>query len=507
MTRAPAQGMAAGGALPVCHDPAARDLARVGVIDVGSNSVRLVVFDGAARSPVTFYNEKVMCGLGTGMASGSDRLCPEGRVRALAALGRFAALIEGMGLPAPLAVATAAVRNAADGPDFVAEVARETGLRLRVIPGEEEARLSAQGVLMAWPQAEGLVCDIGGSSMELARIGGGRVQACATSDLGPLRLMALADGAERGAAIARGVARLHDRIGADRRLFLVGGSWRALARLDMARRAYPLHVLQDYRMSPEALRATLDWLAGQDAGALRRAVGLSNARMALVPQAGEVLAALLERFGIAEAVTSAFGLREGVLYDQMPAHLRQRDPLIEAAHHAEAQGARMPGFGLTLHRFVAPLLAGSNTPQRWVQAACLMHDICWRAHPDYRAEQAFESAALGNFGGVDHLGRIYIGLALHHRYRGGKPAGQFQPMLAMMPPEQQREAEVLGRAMRFGAMFSLANPRRMGSLHRAGGQLVLRLPPDARVLYGEVAAARFEALARALGCTPVLAPL
>ena len=132
---------------PLFDDPSARALERVGVVDVGSNSVRMVVFDGAARSPAYFYNEKILAGLGKGLAQ-TGRLNPEGRVRALAALRRFAALADGMDLPPLTCVATAAAREAADGPDFVREVERETGLKLLVIDGAEEARLSAQGVLL-----------------------------------------------------------------------------------------------------------------------------------------------------------------------------------------------------------------------------------------------------------------------------------------------------------------------------------------------------------------------
>jgi exopolyphosphatase / guanosine-5'-triphosphate,3'-diphosphate pyrophosphatase len=159
---------------PLFEDPSARALSRVGVVDVGSNSVRMVVFDGAARSPAYFYNEKIMCGLGQGLAE-TGRLNPQGRVRALAALRRFALLAEGMEISPLTVVATAAVREASDGRRSSAEVLRETGLKLWVIDGDEEARLSAQGVLLGWPDAKGIVCDIGGNSMELALIGNGKV--------------------------------------------------------------------------------------------------------------------------------------------------------------------------------------------------------------------------------------------------------------------------------------------------------------------------------------------
>ncbi|MEM9852423.1 MAG: exopolyphosphatase, partial [Pseudomonadota bacterium] len=172
---------------PLFNSPTVRHLTRVGVVDVGSNSVRMVVFDGAARSPAYFFNEKVMCGLGAGMAE-TGRLNPEGRDRALKALKRFTMLADGMGATPLTSVATAAVREAEDGPDFQAQVLEETGLKLWVIDGAEEARLSAQGVLLGWPGSYGLVCDIGGSSMELAELREGTIGQCITSPLGPLRL-------------------------------------------------------------------------------------------------------------------------------------------------------------------------------------------------------------------------------------------------------------------------------------------------------------------------------
>ena len=172
---------------PLFADPSVRHLSRVGVVDVGSNSVRLVVFDGAARSPAYFYNEKIMCALGAGLSE-TGRLNPEGRKRALAALHRFQLLAQGMDAGPLTAVATAAVRDAEDGQAFVDEVERETGLKINIIPGTEEARLSAQGVMLGWPGSYGLVCDIGGSSMELAEIKGGQVGRRMTSPLGPLKL-------------------------------------------------------------------------------------------------------------------------------------------------------------------------------------------------------------------------------------------------------------------------------------------------------------------------------
>ncbi|MDF1871448.1 Ppx/GppA family phosphatase [Vannielia sp.] len=488
---------------PIYDHPEAQALSRVGVIDIGSNSVRLVIFDGAARSPAYFFNEKVMCGLGAGMGE-TGRLNPEGRQRALAAVRRFVTLAEGMGIPTLTAAATAAVRNAEDGPSFCEEIEQSTGLVVYVVSGEEEARLSAQGVLLGWPGAAGLACDIGGSSMELALLDGTGVGPCASTSLGPLRLKTIKGGRKaRRAEIDQVLARLTAEIPKHKRLYLVGGSWRAIAKLDMHRRGYPLAVLHDYHMTPAQARKTLDWLKGKDFEVLRREAGLSAARIALVPIAGEVLRRLMKAFGTREIWISAYGIREGMLYEQMSEMIRARDPLIEACHFNEAQSARMPGFGNTLYEFVSPLFRRTRDERRrLIRAACLLHDVSWRAHPDYRGEICFDNATRSNLGGIDHPGRVFVGLALLHRYRNAEPSGHLLEMVERLPEKDRHQAAVLGKAMRFGAMFSANNPDHMGRLDYRSKkrQLRLILPRAAADLYGEVAEARFMSLAAALEC-------
>ena len=497
--------------VPLFDGPEAQSLQRVGVIDIGSNSVRMVIFDGAARSPAYFFNEKILCGLGAGFAE-TRRLNPEGKTRALAALRRFARLAKAAEVSPLLAVATAAVRDAEDGREFRDRVQAETGLEIHVIDGEEEARLSAQGVLLGWPGAHGLICDIGGSSMELAELkGSGKVGKRATSDLGPLKLMGLA-GSKKAlrAHIKAEVAALSKGFPEEPgRLFLVGGSWRAIARIDMERRGYPLKVLHEYRMTPKGILDTIKYIGKADLEELRARTGTSPERMRLVPHAAEVLRVLVRKLRPREIAVSSYGIREGLLYEQMSPALRQRDPLIEAARHSEAQSARMPGFGRKLCRFVDPLFPRArHDKKRLIRAACLLHDVSWRAHPDYRAEVCFDNATRANLGGMTHAERVYLGLALLHRYKSTRTGTGFNAeLLKLLPEDQVREAEILGRAMRFGAMFAVANPSDHGTLayRPKRKELVLTLHSDeGRDLFGEVAQARFKALAAAMGVTPIV---
>lgn len=487
---------------PLFNDPSVRKLARIGVVDIGSNSVRMVIFDGAARSPSYFYNEKVMCALGAGI-SDTGRLNPKGRERALAAIARFEAIAQSLGISPLTAVATAAVRDASDGPEFCADVLRETGLKVHIIDGQEEARLSAQGVLLGWPGSYGLVCDIGGASMELAEIRDGRVGKCATSSLGPLKLQSLKGGAKARKAYAKEVIKdLCEKMGEQKdRLFLVGGSWRAIARIDMHRRGYPLQVLHEYRMTPKSVRETVKYIHESNIEELRQACGVSSARMALVPIASEVLKVLIARIKPKDIAISSYGIREGMLYEQMPQKLRDRDPLIEFARFAESKDARMPGFGTTLYDFIMPLFKSAPfATKRMVKAACLLHDVTWRAHPDFRAEVCFDNSTRANIGGLSHSERVFLGLALLHRYRNQRKGSQFEDLFALLSEDQRREAEILGKAMRFGAMLWMEKDAKLGEIRwfPKKKQLELRLHTSAKPLFSEVAEARLSSLASSL---------
>ncbi|MBN7786312.1 Ppx/GppA family phosphatase [Ponticoccus gilvus] len=488
---------------PLFNDPKARALSRVGVVDIGSNSVRMVVFDGAARSPAYFFNEKVLCGLGAGMNE-TGHLNPDGRDRALKAMRRFGKLADGMGLEDLTVVATAAMRDAQDGPEFRRQLESETGLKVWVIDGAEEARLSAQGVLLGWPGSYGLVCDIGGSSMELAEISGGAVGRRITSALGPLKFKDIDGGRKaREKYIRAEMDRLVAHMGTQRdRLFLVGGSWRSIAKIDMERRGYPLHVLHEYRMDANSVRETLAFLEGQDPDALRKRCGISSTRMALVPYAAEVLAQVVETFEPQDIAISSYGIREGLLYEQMPQVLRDRDPLVESCRFAEAKDARNPGFGRDLYDFVLPLFPDSGPARRrLIKAACLLHDVSWRAHPDYRAEICFDNATRANLGGLKHWERVWLGMALMHRYRNKREGTRFEDLFAMLDAAHQQEAEVLGKAMRFGAMlWTLQDDDGRARLdwRPERGALTLHLSSGSLALYNEVAESRFKSLADAL---------
>jgi exopolyphosphatase/guanosine-5'-triphosphate,3'-diphosphate pyrophosphatase len=405
-------------------------------------------------------------------------------------------------------VATAAVREARDGPAFCDEVERDTGLQLHVASGPEEARLAAKGVLLGWPGAEGLVCDMGGASMELAQVRDGAIHACATSSLGPLKLADMTDADTRDRYIRKQVKALRNAVpGVAARLFLVGGSWRAIARLDMERVGYPLKVLHGYEPPIPQLLETLEWIRAQDQAAMTAMTGTSQARLSLVPLATLALDELIRRIEPSGVAISGYGLREGLLYRQMPEAMRALDPLIESCRHMEAAAARAPGFGDALCDWLAPLYQGRPPAEvRLVRAACLLHDVQWRAHPDYRAELCLESVTRANVGGIDHPERVFLGLALLNRYKTGGQGDEASRYEALLAPERAAEAVVLGRAMRLGAMLSGASPGVLdhASIARDGDRLVLTLRGPGREFAGEAVERRLQSLATRLQCTAAM---
>jgi exopolyphosphatase/guanosine-5'-triphosphate,3'-diphosphate pyrophosphatase len=271
--------------------------------------------------------------------------------------------------------------------------------------------------------------------------------------------------------------------------------------MDMERRGYPLRVMHEYRMTPRGARATINWLAEQDLEALRQATGTSEARMALLPLASEVLHGLLKVLKPREIAISSYGIREGLLYQKMPAEMRRLDPLIEACRFSELKDARQPGFGDVLHGFLQPLFRRvPENRKRLVHAACLLHDVNWRAHPDYRHEACFDSATRASLGGLTHMGRVYLGLALLHRYKNSRAGTRLEELVEILSPEDAHEAEVLGKAMRFASMLAASDARAMGALgwKPRKRELTLDLPRRSRALLGEVAEARLQALASAL---------
>ena len=481
------------------------DAPRTAIVDIGSNSVRLVVYQGPDRLPAAVFNEKVLAGLGRDLAA-TGAIGADAMTQGIAALGRFAAVAREMAVGRVRTVATAAVRDASNGGELI-DAARALGLAVELLTGEQEASAAGLGVLSAMPAADGIVGDLGGGSLELVRVAGGAVGQRVSLPLGVLRIA----GMREGRTLDRHVRRLIRDAGWQERgaglpLFLVGGSWRGLARLDMSSTGYPLPIVHGYRMTAETVEHLSRTSALLGKARLRQVPGLTAGRAATLPDAAALLVAVLRELGCATTVTSAFGLREGLLFGELDAAARVLDPLIVATREEGRLLGRFPQHGDLLDRWIAPLFAGDEAaPARIRHAACLLADVGWHANPEFRAERGMEIALHGNWVAIDADERAMLAQALFAGLGGGTAPA---PMLGRLASERQlRAATGWGLAMRLGQRLSggTAGPLERSALADDGTALALRLPPADRALYGEAVERRHQALAAFLGRRPALA--
>ncbi|KQN26239.1 exopolyphosphatase [Sphingomonas sp. Leaf33] len=474
---------------------------RLAIIDIGSNSIRLVVYQGARRVPAPIFNEKVMAGLGRSLSE-TGTIDAEAFALARTGLARFAWLVREMKVDDVRTVATAAVRDASNGADLLA-VAEGLGLAVEVLSGEEEATASGMGVLSAIPDADGIVGDLGGGSLELVRIVAGTVTDRVSFPLGVLRLAAIR--AKGKSSLDRRVADfLADTGWAGRGkglpLYMVGGSWRSLAKLDMELNGYPLPVIHGYAMTGDEVARIGRSLAHLDKARMKTIAGISSARAPTLSDAAALLGILMKRLGTTAAIASSHGLREGLLYQRLPAAIRAEDALIVAAREEARVAGRFPEHGDVLNRWIAPLFAGDPVERaRLRHAACLLADVGWRANPEFRAERGVEIALHGNWVAIDAKGRALVAQALHSSLGGESTSPD--PLGRLAPHDELAVAVQWGLAMRLGQRLSggVAAPLDRTRLSIDEDALLLHVPAADTALYGDTVEKRHRALAAAMG--------
>lgn len=481
-----------------------------GIIDIGSNSVRLVVYAGATRSPVPIFNEKVMAGLGRSVAR-TGKLDEQGVERAIKAVRRFAALKREIGIKKLDVVATAAVRDAADGPDFLKKIAAFFDQEVRLLSGEEEARLAASGILSAIPDADGVVGDLGGGSLELVAVASGTLAPGITMPLGPLRLEAASEGnlARAGEIVDEELKKIEWLSSMKGRpLYAVGGVWRNLARIHMAQFNYPVRVLHHYVIPQRDAAQLAGLLEKMGPKSLARIPDISSRRIPALPYGALVLERLLAATGASHVVVSSFGLREGVVYDGLEAEEKRKDPLIEGCKDLAGRLARFPEHGQELASWTEALFSdggfGESAAQKRLRhAACILADIGWYVHPDYRSQHAMQQILLAPVVGIDHPGRMFLARVGFHRHEGNAEAEVLGDLTSRLSKEEAYRARILGLALRLA--FSLCAAR-LGVLPltrlRMDEKCVrLELPKKIESFMGETVQKRLNALAKAAGRT------
>ncbi len=485
-----------------------QDRRPLSIIDIGSNSIRVVIYEGVARSPTVLFNEKMLAGLGRGIVT-TGRLDPDGVRRAADEFRRFRALSEQAGAQSLHVLATAAAREAENGPDFIRMAEDILGTEIRVLSGREEAHYSALGVISGFHRADGVAGDLGGGSLELIDIRDEQIGEGITLPLGGLRLEDMAKGSIAEATrIARKELEQASflKAAAGRTFYCVGGTWRNLARLHMSATDYPLQVMHHYELLPEKVAGFLKRVSG---GGIDKILGIdrvSKNRRSLLPYGAAVLQEIIRVAKPARIVVSANGVREGYLHSLLGEEDQKRDPLITAAEELAILRARSVSHARELaqwsgHAFRAFGIEETEDEGRYRQASCLLADIGWRAHPEYRGTQSLNIIAHASFIGVDHPGRAFLALASMFRHEGVFGETIAPQLRDMAGPRYYERARVLGALLRVVYLFSASMPGLIPSLKwREGpeGKLTLVVPSRFAALVGERPEGRLSQLSKVL---------
>jgi exopolyphosphatase / guanosine-5'-triphosphate,3'-diphosphate pyrophosphatase len=477
----------------------------IAVVDLGSNSVRLVVYDGLSRAPMSRFNERRLCGLGREVAR-SGRLGSDGKACALESLKRFVTLAQGMGCGVIDVVATAAIRSASDGAAFVAAAAKEVGLPITVLSGPDEARFGALGVLCGFAKPEGMMGDLGGGSVEFAILPPDETTPAHSLPLGAL---VLSESLRNGASATQRLIDEHLAAAPGlwatfrgRDFYVVGGSWRALARARMAIMDHPLRVVHGYTLSAaeaETLGATM---ARADPRELARMPGFPRRRIDTIPGAAMLLASAVRRLEPARVIFSATGLREGRLMALLDREDWGLDPLLVGATELGTSVNRMPGIGDAMDRWTAALFPGEPPAQtRLRRAICQIADTAWREHPETRAREAFLRLVQYPFLGLDHRERACLAYATFVRYEGARDDPTIRRVVQLLDPGDLAFAVCLGEALELGYRVSGGVPAILDACPIRIERDVLRLQArtPAIAIDDDGIRTRLKAVAAALG--------
>lgn len=480
-------------------------MGKFAVIDIGSNTVRLVVYESMRRAPYVIFNEKILCGLGRGLSE-TNMMQDEAMDMVIKNLKRFHLMLDKMDVENYRVVATSAVREAKNGPDFAERIKRECQLDVSVIPGVEEARLSGLGVLCALPRAKGIMGDLGGGSLELARLVDGDVTEKVSFAIGPLKYQSL-----DGQTISSSKADIDGAIASldwkaehkHENFYAVGGSWRALAKIHIMEKGYALNNVHHYTMNrDEALELTERISRMHYVELNRYRAYISSRRLKVLPLSAYILNHLIKKLKPRRLVISGYGLREGLLYEGMAPDVRKQDPLIAACHDIAANTGRFSEHGKRVQKWIDPLFPEEGfEPNRLRLAAAILSDVGWRGHPEYRAEKVLYEVLHGRLLGLTHRGAAFLGLTLYICYGGKTGEKDTAKVETLLKPSDVLYANQVGVALRLARRISGGTEKGLKSatLGIKDGRMLLDVRAKDEALVNEVVIKRFTRLAKEFG--------
>lgn len=490
-----------------------RERTPVAVIDIGSNSIRQVVYEGLARSTSVLFNEKVLAGLGRGMVV-TGRLDDEAVERALRAIERFVAIGKQIGVGKTHIIATAAARDAKNGVDFIRRVEEISGTTVEVLTGAMEAKYSALGIKNGFHKPNGIVGDMGGGSLELVGVNG-KIAEGITLPLGGIRLAETAgDDQEKAIEIANSELaksnvdwpKNNEGNEGNKTFYAIGGTWRSLGKLHIAHTKYALASVHDYEISAAEMMTFCELIISQGLSQIKGVNAVSKNRRELLPMGAIVMRATLKHLKADKIVFSSLGVREGVVYALLSKEEQQKDALLSAAKDLSILRARTPQHCVELAQWSTKAfeilgIKEDEDDKRYRIAACYLADIAWRAHPDFRAQQYMGTIANAGFVSIGHDGRAFIALANYHRYLGLSSKVKTPPIADLASKATVKKARILAAMFRVLYLFSGTVPNiipKIGISLSGKNKAVIEIPKSISKLIGERPEERVRQLGKEL---------
>lgn len=483
----------------------------VAVIDIGSNSVRLVVYDGLKCSPISLFNEKVLCALAEGLER-TGSLSSDGKQKAERAIARFVALSQVMQVRTLFVFATSAVRDAKDGQSFVDRLSQTLDINIDILSGEDEARYAGWGVVSSISNTHGLVADLGGGSLEITPVNKQGVLTGEVSlPIGPLRFnleQETFDNVEMGSSLDQQLGRFQgweQYIGQN--LYTVGGVFRNLAKVHMNLTNYPLRVLHNYKVISDDLRETLNRIIRMPESALQKITLVQRKRAKYLPYAALVLDKMIAKAKPEKITFSVTGVREGVLFEQLNTSQRDEDVLLAGCRDLIARHGLSPKYGAELFKWIQPIFGEiSDRDVRLLKAICILSEIACFENTEYRAELAYRKVADSSLMGMSHKERIFIAKALYFRYSVHHDEEIFQKMEPLISGRRFQTAQALGYALRLARTLSggYCGVLPHIAMQHSKEKLSLLFPKHLEALQGDAVSKRHRQLAEILGYEPMV---
>jgi len=480
----------------------------IALIDIGSNSVRLVVYRDYSHYPFPVLNERVTCKLGQGLDE-TRMLNSERMDSTLEVLGRFAHLLKAINPSFVYVAATAAVRRATNGAEFAHHAEQILGYQVHVLPAEEEARLISLGITRFEGKISGIVADLGGGSIEIVHVDKGKSVNMISLNIGHLT-------SRKPSEIKRAIKEigwLKQAKGLP--LYGIGGSFRAIGSAYISRQNYPLPLLHGLEIDKDDVLDILSSLISSPADM----TGVPVSRQTTILPAAVIIKHLVKASGISELIVSGTSIRDGLMADIFPQTYNHGDPLLLACGDLARESQRADGLSEALAALLAPIAAvfkhaklgtirGSHKQfMRMVEAACLLSDICWNEPSDLRGQLACSRILALPVFSLTHIQRAWLAKAVYHRYVGTKP-NKAQPILSdtLLARRERFSAKVVGLGMRFGQNFCGGVPEYLSelSVRVEANKLICSVPEKRALLMDMPSQRRFAIFAESCRLKPVI---